>query len=153
MNNMKNKKVEITLCLVVIEPPDGVKMAMQRGKSDLSDLIEPLEATKDALIFAFSLVVADLEVIPVRFTGKFAQGPADTRFVYVRSGTMAGQTTSPWTRRAKVPLFGISAELVRAALASHQPLVAHVAGQARDGGPFCASVPLLKPWHFEEELA
>lgn len=92
------------------------------------------------------MVVADLAATPVRFTGEFAQGPAAARFVYVRSGTLAGQPDAAWTRRAKVPLWGISAELVQATLESGRALEARVAGTAKDGGPFFASVPLLTPW-------
>jgi hypothetical protein len=134
---------QILIRLIVNEPPDGVRLAVQRGKDRL---LEPVETSTEALVFAFSLTVADLERVPVRFTGEFAQGPADARFVYVRSGTLAGQVDSAWTRRAKIPLSGISPELVRAALESGKPLVASVAGQARTGGPFFASVSLSRHW-------
>jgi Family of unknown function (DUF5990) len=136
-------KPEIQMYLVVVEPPEGVTLAMQRGKDEL---LEPSEVTADALVFAFTLVVADLEAAPVRFTGEFAQGPASARFVYVNSGTLAGQPDSVWTRRAKVPLTGISAELVKTALESGRPLVAEVAGTGRGGGPLVASIPLLRNW-------
>ena len=137
------QKEEITLRLIVVEPPAGVTFAVQRGKSAL---LEPVEQTAEALVFEFSLVVADLDAVPVRFTGEFAQGPANGRFVYVNSGTLAGQASSEWTHRAKVPLSGISAELVRAALDSGLPLTARVAGSAKTGGPFFASAPLLSAW-------
>jgi Family of unknown function (DUF5990) len=136
-------KVELALQLIVVEPPEGVRLAMQRGRESL---LAPGIAYANELVFEFSLVVADLEATPVRFTGEFAQGPAEARFVYVRSGTLAGQQDSPWTRRAKVPLAGISAEVVQVALESGRPLVARVAGRAKDGGPFFASVPLLTPF-------
>ena len=136
-------KVEISLRLIVVEPPEGVALAMQRGKDAL---LEPCEKSPDALTFDFFLTVADLDATPVRFTGEFAQGPAGGRFVYVCGGTLAGQVGSPWTRRAKVPLFGIPAEAVRRALETGKPLVARVTGTAKDGGPFFASVPLLSDW-------
>lgn len=136
-------KVEIALRLLVVEPPAKVALALQRGREDL---VGPTAYLGDVLVFSFSLVVADIAATPVRFTGEFAQGPADARFVYVRAGTLAGQPDSAWTRRAKVPLAGISAELVQAALESGRPLETRVAGSAKDGGPFFASVPLLIPW-------
>ncbi len=129
--------------LAVLGPSEGVALAVQRGKEGL---LEPCERSAEALVFEFSLTVADLEVAPVRFTGEFAQGPTNARFVYVCAGTLAGQHDSPWTRRAKVPLSGISAETVRRALETGNPLVARVAGTAKDGGPFFASVPLLSEW-------
>ena len=136
-------KVEISLRLLVVEPPAGVALALQRGREGLVSCTTTL---RDALVFEFTLVVADIAATPVRFTGEFSQGPAEARFVYVRSGTLAGQLDSVWTRRAKVPLVGISAELVQAALESGRPLEARVAGSAKDGGPFFASVPLVQNW-------
>ena len=133
--------------LIVVEPPPGVALAVQRGRDGL---LAASEESPDALVFDFSLVVADLETVPVRLTGEFAQGPANGRFVYVRAGTLAGQPSSCWTRRAKVPLAGISGELIREALDSGKPLVARVAGTAPGGGPFFASVPLLSEWRLDE---
>jgi len=137
-------KPKIWVYLEVIDPPAGVTLAVQRGKDQL---LESVEKTPERLVFAFTLTVADLDAVPVRFTGEFAQGPAAERFVYVNSGTLAGQPDSAWTRRAKVPLSGISAEQVRVALDTGKPLVATVAGQGRGGGPLVASVPLLTDWH------
>jgi hypothetical protein len=39
-----------------------------------------------------------------RFSGDFVQGPAGGKFVYVNSGTLAGQADFRWMRRAKVGL-------------------------------------------------
>lgn len=137
-------KPTIQVCLEVADPPAGVTLAVQRGKDQL---LEPVERTPERLVFVFTLTVAELDAVPVRLTGEFAQGPADGRFVYVNSGTLAGQPDSAWTRRAKVPLSGISAGLVQAAIEQGRPLVATVAGQGRGGGPLVASVPLLTDWH------
>jgi hypothetical protein len=134
---------EISLHLIVREPPEGVALAMQRGKDGL---LRPTKEIEDAMVFEFSLTVADLEAVPVRLTGEFAQGPADGRFVYVRAGTLAGQPGSPWTRRAKVPLSGVTADAIQRAIETGQPLIATVAGTAPGGGPFFASVPLLSGW-------
>jgi hypothetical protein len=72
------------------------------------------------------------------------QGPPGGRFVYVNVGTYAAQPDSPWGRRAKVPLGGITDALLDAALASPGAVLeAAFAGRGRDGGPSCATVPLL----------
>jgi len=47
------------------------------------------------------------------FRGPFVQGRPGSRFVYVNSGTYAGDQKSCWSRRAKVPLTGIAASLAR----------------------------------------
>lgn len=80
---------------------------------------------------------------PPRFLGPFTQGPPDKRFVYVCSGTLAGQQASCWTRRAKVPLAAISWPLVHKALkTAGTRLEACFDGTARDGGPVCAAVSI-----------
>ena len=81
------------------------------------------------------------------FLGPAAQGSVTDRFVYVNSGTMAGQAGSPWTRRAKVKLAGIDLKMVEAARRDGHCLEARIAGTGRDGGPSCATVrPLGGGW-------
>ena len=82
----------LMLRIVVIRPPIGVEFAVQRGRSDL---LAPVEVTPEATTFEFSVSVADSTVNPPRLTGEFAQGPPAARFVYVNSGTLAGQSENP----------------------------------------------------------
>ena len=77
------------------------------------------------------------------FLGPFVQGPPAGRFVYINSGTLAGQADSIWTRRAKVPLTGITRALIERARVAGSTLEAEIAGTGRDGGPACATVPLM----------
>src|SRR4051812_45199006 len=98
---------EITLRIVVVGPPEGVTFGLQRGKTELVDVIR---TTGDDLTFDFPVRVHE----DGRFLGPFTQGPPTARFVYVNSGTGAGDRTSPWSRRAKVPLKGVTADLVDA---------------------------------------
>jgi hypothetical protein len=141
-------KPQLHLRIVVMGPPSGVAFAMQRGRADL---VAPVSATSDALVFEFAVSVADASSDPVRLTGDFAQGPASARFVYINSGTYAGQNDSAWSRRAKIPLAGITPKLVQSSL-RHETLKpggmleARIAGVGRDGGPACATVPLLSAW-------
>lgn len=137
-------KTLLQLRVVVAAPPTGVAFAVQRGRLDL---LVPISTTSDSLVFEFPVSVADVSSHPPRLTGEFAQGPPAARFVYVNSGTYAGQLGSCWSRRAKVPLSGITGALVQAAL--HHPsgmLEARISGIGRDGGPACATVPLLSEW-------
>jgi Family of unknown function (DUF5990) len=133
---------EVPLRITLIEPPGGVTFRLQRGKSDLAP---PARQSADAISFDFTVRAAEggAEGAP-RFLGLFTQGPPAARFIYVSSGTSAGQADSRWTRRAKVPLKGITWEMVERALSTpHAVLEARITGTARDGGPVCASVPLL----------
>jgi hypothetical protein len=45
-----------------------------------------------------------------------------------------------------VPLSGITAVLIRAALDSASVLQASIRGTGKDGGPSCATIPLLSDW-------
>jgi hypothetical protein len=74
-----------------------------------------------------------------RLLGDEIQGPPTARFIYLASGTMAGDATAGWTRRAKVPLSAITPAMMN----KGGTLIAKIAGRAKDGGPACASVPLL----------
>ena len=135
-------KPVLSLRIIVVDPPAGVAFALQRDRAEL------IPATSDSpsrFTFEFTVEVADATKLPPRLVGKFTQGPADARFVYINSGTYAGQH-SPWSRRAKVPLGGIDAALIKAALERGRVLEASIRGTGRDGGPVCASVPLASGW-------
>jgi len=68
------------------------------------------------------------------FAGPFVQGPAGERFVYVDIGTYADPANTCWSRRLKLPLSGITWDMLR----SGKVLVAHIPGAGKDGGPSCA---------------
>jgi len=133
---------EVPLRVTIVRPPPNVDFRLQRGRSDLV----PPSGTADAEIrFDFALRLGPMRH-PNRpnLVGAFAQGPPSSRFLYVNAGTRAGQADSCWDRRAKVPLHGISSDLIRAALAvGDVVLEARIEGTAQDGGPACATVPLL----------
>ena len=133
---------EIPLRITLVHPPSGVVFCLQRGRSALASCTE---ASGEQVSFDFALRVhGDPTQGPPNLRGDFAQGPPAARFVYVNSGTLAGQKDSCWTRRAKVPLSGITWELIEEAVSKPGiVLEARIQGTAKDGGPVCASVPLL----------
>jgi hypothetical protein len=133
----------LPLRITVVRPPHGVLFRLQRGRTDL---VAPVHTSDDAISFDFTLRLG-----PRRgnggpnFLGEFAQGTPANRFIYVNSGTSAGQADSCWDRRAKVALAGITWALVEAVeRAPGAVLEARIQGTGRDGGPACASVPLLE---------
>jgi hypothetical protein len=135
-------ETSIPLRITVIQPPTGVLFRLQRGKSEL---VAPARTSEESLSFDFTLrVVGDRAAGAPNFRGDVAQGPPASRFVYVRSGTLAGQIESCWTRRAKVPLAGIGWDLIEEVRRRGALLEARIQGTARDGGPSCATVPLLE---------
>lgn len=135
----------VPLRIVVVNPPPDVAfcvqgkrgecLAAQRSRGD--DLVFDVE-----LHFGPSTAKDATERAAWIAKGPLAQGPPVARFLYVCSGTSAGDRSSPWTRRAKIPLRELSRALVEQAKPG-QRLTATIAGRARDGGPACASVPLL----------
>ena len=55
---------------------------------------------------------------------------------------------SPWTRRAKISLTGLTAKMIAEAQRGKVIEVSYN-GTGRDGGPSCATVPLLDGgWKF-----
>jgi hypothetical protein len=73
--------------------------------------------------------------------GPVTQGPPTARFLYLNSGSRAGQLDSCWDQRAKVPVTGISRELIETIREiPGARLEARIAGTAPDGGPACATV-------------
>jgi hypothetical protein len=134
---------EIPLRITLVHPPRDVVFCLQRGKEEIAS---PVRSAGDDLSFDLSLRVRDgrPDGLP-NFLGAFAQGPPAGRFVYFNSGTSAGQADSCWTRRGKVPLSGITWPMIEEVLGTPDAVLeARVAGTAKDGGPACATVPLLE---------
>jgi uncharacterized protein DUF5990 len=131
-------KFEITLRVNVIEPLAGVTMQVQEGKDRL---MPPCETKPDRISFEFPISV-DLSSGKPNFLGKFAQGQKDARFIYVNSGSYAGQSGIKWNRRAKISLMKITSAQVREVVDSPgSKLVITINGVGKDGGPVCASIP------------
>ena len=130
----------LRLRITVVGPPPGVRLQLQRGRHELQP---PTRHSETAMTFEFEVRVATRSGGHPNFLGVFTQGPPAGRFVYINSGTLAGQADSVWTRRAKVPLAGIRWALIERARAVGSMLETEIEGTARDGGPACATVPLL----------
>ena len=138
---MPKTETYLPLRITLVNPPTGVLFAVQRGKAELE---MPSVSNGENLSFEFSVRLGDRADERPNFLGPFVQGPRGGRFVYVNSGTLAGQLDSCWTRRAKVGLKDIDWDLVDSVLAHPSSrLEARIVGKAGDGGPACATVRLL----------
>lgn len=140
---------EVALRITVVAPPKGVRFCLQGGANDL---VQPKLSNGEDISFDLTVRAKDVGGRnPPRFLGPLTQGPPVGRFVYVCSGTLAGQSGSCWTRRAKVPLTGITWPMIRKAIKSRAArLEARFDGTAKDGGPSCATVRLPGGWHIVE---
>jgi hypothetical protein len=86
---------------------------------DARELLQRTTADGRDLSFDLTVTAAKVGGVP-RFFGDAAQGPPADRFIYVCSGTLAGQAESCWTRRAKVPLKTITWDLVQCVLMNRE---------------------------------
>ena len=133
---------ELSIRVTVIEPPLGVTFAMQRGKDEL---LPPSKVSAKSLVFDLSIRVSKRKAGgAANVLGPYAQGKPDDRFLYLNSGTMAGQENSRWTRRAKIKVGGINWKLIEQTFATPGAVLeVQIDGRAKDGGPCCATVPLV----------
>ena len=119
----------------------GVVLRVQRGREAL---VTPVAESTEAVTFELRIEAEVREDGRVACRGPEVQGPPAARFIYVNAGTYAGGAHATFGRRAKVPLAGLRAAVVSAALARPGAVVVGaIDGRARDGGPAAASVPLL----------
>ena len=138
---------EVSLRIVVERPPAGVFFALQKGSGNNYETVQTVESKSADLHFEFEVRVREGKDGRPNFLGPFVQGPTHERFVYLDIGTCAGQTNTPWSRRLKIPLRGITWELIaQAEKSSSAALEARVAGTGKDGGPNCATVKPFAGW-------
>jgi hypothetical protein len=139
---------ELTFRIILEMPPAGVDFALQKGRGGTYETIQKQRSGTGDLRFEFSLrTKASANGAQPNLLGPFVQGPPDARFVYLDIGTYAGQTGTSWSRRLKIPLTGITSEIInQIADDSQAVLEAHVPGTGRDGGPSCGTVKPFGGW-------
>jgi hypothetical protein len=138
---MRKSDRELRLRIVVVDPPAGVVFALRRGKQEL---VSPTMAAGVDLSFDLTVRVRSEGDEPPNLLGPFVYGPRGQRHIGLTSGTLAGQTDSCWTRGAKIKLQQITWDLIQQVDAIPDAVLeAGIAGKAKDGGPACATVPLL----------
>ena len=145
---MKSVDSELPIRLVLVDPPAGVDFGVQRGRGAKYETLFVQQRRQRDICFDFSLVVSDNRKDgQPNFQGAFAQGPPDSRFIYIDVGTYAGQQDTQWSRRMKVPLDDVSWELIRKVIKKPgYRASARIPGTGKDGGPSCATVRLLGDW-------
>ena len=135
-------KSELKLRIILEQPPKGCDFGLQKGRGSIYEIVQTKRFTGKDLVFEFTVGVKPDGKGPPDLAGPFVQGPSGERFVYIDIGTYAGQADSQWGRRLKVPLSGITTEMIQ----SSAVLEARVPGTARDGGPTCATVKPFAGW-------
>jgi hypothetical protein len=128
----------VTLRIVLLQPPADVDFGLQSGRGSAYETVQKQRSAGSDLAFEFETSVKE----GPDFTGPFVQGPKSERFVYIDIGTYAGQVDTPWSRRLKVPLKGITHAMIDARVV----LEARIEGTGRDGGPTCATPKPFGGW-------
>ena len=131
----------LRLHLRVVGSPAGVRWAVQLGKDGL---LAPTAQRSTEAEFEIPLELVSVPGGEAKLRGPAMQGPRGGRFVYLTVGSRAGDPASPWNRRAKISLEHLPLDAILARPADTPvALVGEIGGTAKDGGPACASVPLL----------
>jgi hypothetical protein len=102
---------ELTLRIVLERPPIAADFGLQKDRGSAYERVQTQRSDGRDLEFEFSVGVKGSKAMPT-LAGPFVQGPAGQRFIYVDIGTYAGQADSCWSRRLKIPLTGITMEMI-----------------------------------------
>lgn len=138
---------ELTLRIVLEKPPPDVDFGLQKGGGNKYETIQKQRSGNEDLHFEFTVRIKDASSAQPIFLGPFAQGSSTDRFIYIDIGTYAGQTNTVWSRRLKVPLAGITQDMVSKVLTDETLLLeTKVPGTGKDGGPNCATVKPFGGW-------
>jgi hypothetical protein len=141
-------ELDLRLRIVLNAPPAGVDFGLQQGKGSGYQTIQKQRSKGNDLRFDCTVRVKDNrdDGLP-NFLGPLTQGPAMGRFIYIDIGRLAGQKDSEWERRLKVPLSGITSDMIQQVLTNLKlVLEVHLPGTAKGGGPSCATVHPLEGW-------
>ena len=144
-----NMEREVPLRIVLEKPPAGVDFGLQSGRGNDYATIQTQRSGSRDLQFSFTVRArGERSDAAPNFLGPFSQGPPGERFVYIDIGTYAGQADSCWSRRLKIPLRGITWEMIeKISINPDSVLEARVPGTGRDGGPSCAAVKPFAGWN------
>ncbi|TAJ94709.1 MAG: hypothetical protein EPO10_27005 [Reyranella sp.] len=125
----------VTFRIVINQPVPGVAYSLQAKDGQPLD---PKSSRKgEPLSFSFPVGVAP----GPKFSGDQVrrEGP-ERRFVYVRIGQLAGDASSPWSRRMKIDIHDVGDALLALATEGEGGIEIAVNGTADDGSPACATV-------------
>jgi hypothetical protein len=115
--------IPLTLMLICHDPPPLAHegQAMDFGAQDKAGTLHTGTTAPDGTVHFRVELVARTSDAALDFAGPFVHGPRQGRFLYLGYRPV-GATT--WTRRWKIPLAGITLELVAAAQANGSALQA-----------------------------
>lgn len=125
----------INLRVIIEQPVIGVLHSLQA--KDESPLDPKSSRDGEPLQFNFQVRVGPG---PKFFGDQVRREGSVRRFVYIRVGQLAGDPSSPWSRRMKIDIHDIGNDLLDRAADSGEVIETTIIGTARDGTPACATV-------------
>jgi hypothetical protein len=141
---------ELALHIIITKPPPNVEFGLQKGAGSNYETVQKQKAKPhENLSFKCPIKIKgerSKDHSP-KFSGPFVQGNQPDKFVYIDIGTYAGQADSIWSRRLKIPLTGITWNIIEQ-IDSDDKLIleSRVPGTGKDGGPNCATVKPFYGW-------
>ena|ERR1700712_4254650 len=141
--------MDLTLRIVLEKPPAKVDFGLQKGSGSKYETVQIQRADGQDLLFDLTVEIKGERLkneLP-DFKGPFVQGVPMNKFIYIDIGTYAGEFGSLWGRRLKIPLTGITWDIVAQLYADPKALLeTHVPGTGKDGTPNCATVKPFGGW-------
>ena len=143
---------QVKFSILLKTPPAGVDYGLQKGSGNTYETVQTQRSASKDLYFEFTAMVKrNKGAHAPDFRSPFVQGPANGRFIYIDIGTYAGQRETTWSRRLKIPLSGISFEIVDKLLNNTSAILeTSVPGTGKDGGPNCATVKPFDGWYIKK---
>ncbi len=148
MKKQSHTEKSVPIQIILVAPPPGVDFGIQEGKGNDYNTIQVRRSKAPDLQFEFRITIKNNRADgPPNFVGSIVQGPPTGRFIYIDIGKSAGQMDSCWQRRIKIPLQGITWEMIDSVVdAPKRILQATIPGTGKDGGPSCATVKPIDGW-------
>lgn len=125
----------VNLRIVIERPVVGVQHSLQAKDGQALDPKYSHEG--EPLAFDFQLRIGPG---PKFFGDQVRSEGPQRRFVYIRIGQLAGDPSSPWSRRMKIDIHDIGKDLLGRAADGCGVIETRVAGTGADGTPSCATV-------------
>ncbi|ALH79257.1 MULTISPECIES: DUF5990 family protein [Sphingopyxis] len=125
--------------IVIEQPVVGVLHSLQDKRNHPLD--PKSSAAGEPLTFDFIIRVGP----GPKFFGDLVrrEGP-ERRFVYICVGQMAGDPSSPWSRRMKIDIHDIEQRLLDEAPVGSGRIEISIIGTGKDGTPACATVQPMR---------
>ena len=144
--------MELDLQIILQKPPGDIFFGLQKGSGNQCEIVQNQQYTSDDLFFNFVVEARgdrQNDVLP-DFKGAFVQGPKDGRFIYIVIRGIAGSPNELYNGKMKIPLTGVTWDLIDGVLANNNLLISQVAGTGKNGGPNYATVKPFDGWKLKQ---